>query len=212
MNSSNSKSPSPVRERRRTPMACTNCRSRKLKVSKPSKVSCLCSHYPSVAQSNQLIVPLVNDVSKTDVVVNIVPSTQAQPRTTRLLIIQITLSSFTLSIPLLPQTKIPLCPYTIHSTLTKEEVMYPTQHSTRPCSHLSRTHITQHLRTSYRRILYNNILIRSLPDTPLTSPTTILPRNFWAIPNILCHTNLHTVKETDHSTTGKNFRRSSNTW
>ena len=77
MNSSNSNSLSPVKERRRTPMACTNCRSRKLKVSKPfSKVSYPCSHYPSVVQSDQLIAPLVSDVSKTEFTVNIAPSTQ----------------------------------------------------------------------------------------------------------------------------------------
>jgi hypothetical protein len=113
MNSStgNSNSSSSVRERRRTLMACMNCRSRKLKVSKPfSKVSFPCSRYPSVVHSNWLIVPLVNDVSKKEISVNIVPS--VQPRTTMLLIIliKITPSTFILSSPLLCQTKNPLFP------------------------------------------------------------------------------------------------------
>ena len=60
--------------RRRIPIACTNCRLRKLKVSKPfSKVSYPCSHYPSVVHSIQLIFPLVSDVSKMELFVNIVP-------------------------------------------------------------------------------------------------------------------------------------------
>ena len=89
--------------------------------------------------------------------------------------------------------------------------MYPTQHR-----HLStRTHITQRLRTSIPprariQVLYN-ILIRSLPDTPLTSPTSNFPHNLLANPNMqVC--NMHMVMETDHPTTGKNPWRSSNTW
>jgi len=44
MNPSNSKSPSPAKERRRTPMTCTNCRSRKLKVSKSFQRSHTLAH------------------------------------------------------------------------------------------------------------------------------------------------------------------------
>ena len=68
--------------RRRKPMACTNCRSRKLKVSKPfSKISYPYPHYPSVVRLDQMIGPLVSDVSETEFIVNIVPSTQVRPRT-----------------------------------------------------------------------------------------------------------------------------------
>ena len=114
MNSSNSnlKSPSPPKERRRTPMACTNCRSCKLKVRKPfSKVSYPCSHYPSVVHSSRSMVPFVRDVSK-ELFVITVPLIQVRPRTTILLlvIIKITSSTFIMSLAgvLFRQTKNPL--------------------------------------------------------------------------------------------------------
>jgi hypothetical protein len=84
MNSSNSNSklPLPVKERRRTLLACTNCRVRKLKVSELFsncliiRLSYPSSHYPSVVQSSQLIVPLVSAASKRELSANIVPLTQ----------------------------------------------------------------------------------------------------------------------------------------
>ena len=59
--------------RRRTPLACVNCRSRKVKVSKPfSKVSYPYSQYLSVVHSIQLKGALVSDVTMQEFSVNIV--------------------------------------------------------------------------------------------------------------------------------------------
>ena len=70
--------PEDAAKRERTPLACTNCRSRILRVSKPSsKLSypSSCSHYPSVVHSIQLKVTLVSDVIKKEFSLNIVPLT-----------------------------------------------------------------------------------------------------------------------------------------
>lgn len=156
MSSSNSNMPSPVRERRRTLIACMNCRSRKLKVSKPpSKVSYPCSHYYySVVHSSRLKVPLVRDVLKKELSVNIAPSTQ-QPPTILLIIKTAPLSAFTMFLPLLCQTKTPLCPLTNPHTYLTRGGMYPIKYSTRPlaCRHLSSRRTPQRLHSSIRRIM-----------------------------------------------------------
>ena len=199
MNPSNTSSESPLsfKERRRSSIACTNCRLRKLKVSKfLPKVSYSCSHYPSVVHS-QLMMPLVSAVSKKEFSANIVPSTQVQLRMTILLImlIRIPPSTFIISIPL---------------ELPQEGIIYPTKHSTRPCRHLSSLRISRFS----RRIVHHNfhILICFLPNI-LFSPTTNPALLLVAIhPTHIHHIRLRMDTDLNHTTTtGKILQVSSNT-
>ena len=218
MNSSNSKS---TRERKRTAMACTNCRVRKLKVSKPFFKGLVrsCSHHLSVGHPSQPMATPVSAVSKKVSLVNIAPLTQVRSRTTALLVITLIKiaapSTFILCILFFLQINNPLLLQT-HNTAPYSpqhlEGMYPTnQYSIRPRSHLTKqTHFTQRSSTIPRlRLTLHNIRTLLLPDILLVANLPLATSNLVAI-SLATHISLLMRLLLDNTTKGKNSSKSRN--
>jgi hypothetical protein len=190
MNSSNSRS---TRKRKHRPMACANCRVRKLKVSKPfSKGLVLsCSLHLSVGHPSQPMATPVSAASKKDALV--------------ITLIKIT---FIMCILFFLQTNNPLLlqAHNTHSYSPQHlEGMYPaTQYSIRPRSYLSRqTHFTRYSCTILRFTHICTLLLPELANLPVATS------NLVAI-SLATHISLLMRLLLDNTTKGKNSSKSRN--